>query len=100
MVHGVQIDQFSTHIEPSEFTFDDSHEFGHLAIICKGLTLVPDGPRAFENVSMLPGRVSDLPGRFLDLSERLLGLPRRVLSLLGEFLGVSEERTRRETPNW
>ena len=42
---GLQMDGFSAHFEPSEFIFDDVHDFGNFGVVSGGLTLFPEGPR-------------------------------------------------------
>ena len=54
---GLQMDGFSAHFEPSEFIFDDFHDFGHFGVVSGGLTLFPEGPRTLRDRPEGPGTV-------------------------------------------
>ena len=52
---GLQINQFSTHVEPYGFIFNDFHDFGHFGVDSGGLTLFPEGPRTLRDRPEGPG---------------------------------------------
>ena len=49
------MDGFSAHFKPSEFIFDDFHDFGHFGIVSGGLTLFPEGPGTLREGREGPG---------------------------------------------
>ena len=52
---GLQMDGFSTDVEPCGSLFDDFHDFGDFAVVFGGLALFPDGPRTFRDRPEGPG---------------------------------------------
>ena len=52
---GLQMDGFSTHLEPSDSISTDFHDFGHFAIVSDGLTLFSEGPRILRDRPEGPG---------------------------------------------
>ena len=45
---GLQMDRFSAHFDPSEFIFDDFHDFSDFGIESGGPMLFPEGPRTLR----------------------------------------------------
>ena len=60
---GLQMDEFSAHFEPSEFIFNDFHDFGHFGGDSGGLLLLPEGPRSLRDCPEGPGTPSEGPVR-------------------------------------
>ena len=54
---GLQMDGFSAHFDPSEFIFDDFHDFSGFATVSARLTLFPEGPEALRGRPEGPGTV-------------------------------------------
>ena len=52
---GLQMDGFSSHVEPYGFIFEDFHDFGNFGIVFGGLTLLPEGPRTLRECPEGPG---------------------------------------------
>ena len=52
---GLRMDGFSVHFEPAESISVHFHDFGHFALVSKGLTLFPEGPRTLRECPEGPG---------------------------------------------
>ena len=55
MAGGLQMDGFSTHFEHFESILNDFHDFGHFGIVSGALTMLPEGPRTFQDRPEGPG---------------------------------------------